>query len=212
MIGALLMVQSRNLPGDSEGKTFEQDISRRISSSGIWHRVVRWVSTDVWEEHIVSIFDPEDGGDMFLRNVVWNSTDYTALYPIRDTLHNHSCGNLKSYKIFPDCQSELSLLSNLLSDMVELLQNGITPFSCLRLMLTNQLTNQTTNSMQENLHEKLIVSQAINKLSLLLRCYERVWLGQQKHWTRFFNFDSNMFANSVNGKKRVERLLCESPP
>jgi hypothetical protein len=26
-------------------------------------------------------FDPEDGGDMFLRNVGWHSTDYTALYP-----------------------------------------------------------------------------------------------------------------------------------
>jgi hypothetical protein len=28
-------------------------------------------------------FDPEDGGDMFLRNVVCNSTDYTASYPRR---------------------------------------------------------------------------------------------------------------------------------
>jgi hypothetical protein len=26
-------------------------------------------------------FDPEDGGDMFLRNVGLLSTDYTALYP-----------------------------------------------------------------------------------------------------------------------------------
>jgi hypothetical protein len=28
-------------------------------------------------------FDPEDGGDMFLRNVRWLSTDYKALYPRR---------------------------------------------------------------------------------------------------------------------------------
>jgi hypothetical protein len=28
-------------------------------------------------------FDPEDGGDTFLRNVGCNSTDYTALYPRR---------------------------------------------------------------------------------------------------------------------------------
>jgi hypothetical protein len=28
-------------------------------------------------------FDPEDGGDMFLRNVGWNSTDHTASYPSR---------------------------------------------------------------------------------------------------------------------------------
>jgi hypothetical protein len=26
-------------------------------------------------------FEPEDRGDIFLRNVSWNSTDYTALYP-----------------------------------------------------------------------------------------------------------------------------------
>jgi hypothetical protein len=30
-----------------------------------------------------NFFDPEDGGDMFLRNVGWNSTDYTASYPRR---------------------------------------------------------------------------------------------------------------------------------
>jgi hypothetical protein len=28
-------------------------------------------------------FDPEDGGDKFLRNVGWNSRDYTASYPRR---------------------------------------------------------------------------------------------------------------------------------
>jgi hypothetical protein len=30
-------------------------------------------------------FDPEDGGDIFLRNVVWLSTDYTTLYPRRQS-------------------------------------------------------------------------------------------------------------------------------
>jgi hypothetical protein len=29
----------------------------------------------------LGLFDPDDGGDMFLRNVAWLSTDYTALYP-----------------------------------------------------------------------------------------------------------------------------------
>jgi hypothetical protein len=28
-------------------------------------------------------YDPEDGGDMFLRNVIWLPTNYTALYPRR---------------------------------------------------------------------------------------------------------------------------------
>jgi hypothetical protein len=31
------------------------------------------------------LFDPEDGGDMFLRDISWHSTDYTALYPRRES-------------------------------------------------------------------------------------------------------------------------------
>jgi hypothetical protein len=30
---------------------------------------------------LLRLFDPEDGGDMFLRNVGWLSTDYMTLYP-----------------------------------------------------------------------------------------------------------------------------------
>jgi hypothetical protein len=42
--------------------------------------------------------DPENGGDMFLRNVGWLSADYTALYnKIVSILHNRRCENLKSY-------------------------------------------------------------------------------------------------------------------
>jgi hypothetical protein len=65
----------------------------RLSSSGIWRRVVCWVTTDVSEEHIASIFRVKEilsartskqaGGDMFLQNVGCNSTDYTASYPRR---------------------------------------------------------------------------------------------------------------------------------
>jgi hypothetical protein len=39
-------------------------------------------------------FDPEDGGDMFLRNLCWLSTVYTALYP---RWYNHRRKNFKSY-------------------------------------------------------------------------------------------------------------------
>jgi hypothetical protein len=42
-------------------------------------------------------FHPEDGGDMFLRNVGWLSTDYTALYPEDIPVHKHRCENLRSY-------------------------------------------------------------------------------------------------------------------
>jgi hypothetical protein len=36
------------------------------------------------------LFNPEDGGDMFLRNVGWFSTDYIAIYP--RTLENKTFG------------------------------------------------------------------------------------------------------------------------
>jgi hypothetical protein len=40
-----------------------------------WHLLTRWFAE--------LFFDPEDGGDTFLRNVGCNSTDYTASYPRR---------------------------------------------------------------------------------------------------------------------------------
>jgi hypothetical protein len=44
----------------------------------------------------ILLFDPKDGGDMFLRNVRRHSPNYTALYPKDRTLHNHRCEHLKS--------------------------------------------------------------------------------------------------------------------
>jgi hypothetical protein len=37
---------------------------------------------------VASRADPEDGGDMFLRNVCLLSTDYTAFYPRRQYFSN----------------------------------------------------------------------------------------------------------------------------
>jgi hypothetical protein len=39
------------------------------------------------------LFRPEDGGDMFPRNVVWLSQDYMVFIPEDGTLHNHYCEN-----------------------------------------------------------------------------------------------------------------------
>jgi hypothetical protein len=43
------------------------------------------------------LFDPEDGGHMFLRNVRWLSTDTRRYIPEDRTLHNRRCENRKSY-------------------------------------------------------------------------------------------------------------------
>jgi hypothetical protein len=56
----------------------------RVSSSGIWHRAVRQLPTCLLPGFCWTyFFDTEDGGDMYLRNVGLNSTDYTASYSRR---------------------------------------------------------------------------------------------------------------------------------
>jgi hypothetical protein len=42
-------------------------------------------------------FDPEDGGDIFLRNIGWLSMATLRYIPEDSILHNHCCENLKSY-------------------------------------------------------------------------------------------------------------------
>jgi hypothetical protein len=44
-------------------------------------------------------FDSEYGGDIFLQNFSWLSTDYTGYIPKGRNLHNYCCENLKSYNI-----------------------------------------------------------------------------------------------------------------
>jgi hypothetical protein len=60
----------------------------RVSSSGIWRRVVHCVATDVSEEHSASIFRIEE-----------KSRKPTSKQVADDTLYNHCCENLKSYRI-----------------------------------------------------------------------------------------------------------------
>jgi hypothetical protein len=42
-------------------------------------------------------FDPEDGGDMFLRKSAATQQTTRRHIPEDDTFHNHRCENLKSY-------------------------------------------------------------------------------------------------------------------
>jgi hypothetical protein len=46
---------------------------------------------------LVLLFDPEDRGDIFLRIIVWHSTDYMPLYPKDRTVQAVPC---TMYKIF----------------------------------------------------------------------------------------------------------------
>jgi hypothetical protein len=46
--------------------------------------IIFWDMTQMLTRWFAELFfDPEDGGDTFLRNVGCNSTDYTASYPRR---------------------------------------------------------------------------------------------------------------------------------
>jgi hypothetical protein len=60
--------------------------------SGIYRRVLCWKLNHfpcylLHDGFLRGIcFDPEDGCDMFLRNIGWLSTDYTAPYPRRQNL------------------------------------------------------------------------------------------------------------------------------
>jgi hypothetical protein len=45
----------------------------------VWYLVACYVCTNVSEEHTVSIWNPEDGGSMFFRNIGIHLQDYTVL-------------------------------------------------------------------------------------------------------------------------------------
>jgi hypothetical protein len=75
--------------------TFRRNVSPPSSGAkNSCHLLARWFAElffDLLARWFAELFfDPEDGGDTFLRNVGYNSTDYTAPYPRRrysSTLH-----------------------------------------------------------------------------------------------------------------------------
>jgi hypothetical protein len=56
-------------------KTIKLKGRRIVQRASRWHILAHWFAEQ--------FFDPEDGGDTFLRNVGYKSTDYTASYPRR---------------------------------------------------------------------------------------------------------------------------------
>jgi hypothetical protein len=73
----------------SEKPSFRRNIS--LSSSGFKRRRASAVFL------LILIFDPENGGDIFLRNVRM-SPNYTHYNPENRTLHSNHCENFKSNK------------------------------------------------------------------------------------------------------------------
>jgi hypothetical protein len=57
-------------------------VDRRVRGTRRLHLHCRRISRSCFHAGFLLdlCFDPEDGGDMFLRNVGWFSTDYTALH------------------------------------------------------------------------------------------------------------------------------------
>jgi hypothetical protein len=116
----------------------------RVSSSGIWCRVVHWVATDVSEERIASIFRVEElvqqtseqaGAELILRPWIWRryippkrrvqlNGLHGVISPEDSTLRNHRCENLKSYK--KDFTVSLKLSeSNTLPVLAELISSAL---------------------------------------------------------------------------------------
>jgi hypothetical protein len=56
---------------------------REVQTCSILHGVISRKMIPPASFRWTYFFHPEDGGDMFLRNVGWNSTGYTALYLTR---------------------------------------------------------------------------------------------------------------------------------
>jgi hypothetical protein len=103
-------------------------------SSSSFHLLLNWNQRkSKCQEELDLFFDPEDGGDMILRNVSWFSTGYAALYPRRQnssfvnilwyiTVLNLRCltavvfyllpWNLKIIINFPRCTGSIILYKN----------------------------------------------------------------------------------------------------
>jgi hypothetical protein len=101
--------------------------SGRVLFFGIWHRVVRWKSPYVSEEHITSVFrskgktrDQSGAGSSLDSCLAYSSIWRWRLYvppkrllafqrttrcytPEDTTVHNHRCENIRSYKSLEVC-------------------------------------------------------------------------------------------------------------
>jgi hypothetical protein len=89
-----------------EWNTFQ---ARRLPSSGIYRRIVRWVSTDVSEEHRLHLqgrrdnFSKKPASKQVIKAICSSETSVdsqqtTGHYIPKDgTIYNHFCENLKSY-------------------------------------------------------------------------------------------------------------------
>jgi hypothetical protein len=79
-----------------------------ILSRGIYRRLVHWKSTDISEKHLTSLLPASwlylpwliDWGNMFLPNVGWFSTDFTALYRKTSNLSSSLIVNNKTFRLY----------------------------------------------------------------------------------------------------------------
>jgi hypothetical protein len=64
------------------------EVDRHFGATCRFHHEGRRICSACYQIHysffLGLFFDTEDGGDLFLRNVGWLSTDYTALFPRRE--------------------------------------------------------------------------------------------------------------------------------
>jgi hypothetical protein len=85
--------------------------------------VLRWKSINVLEEPL----NPEDGGDLLLRNVYWLSPDYTELHPrgenssqasLREPQTQFGCNNKHRGEFAIKVSRSVNLLNPIFSDSI----------------------------------------------------------------------------------------------
>jgi hypothetical protein len=152
-------------------------------------------------------FNHEDGGDIFLWNLGWLSTDYTMYIPEDRTLKNHCCENLRSHErinILP----EINLL---ISFLLFFIHKSYNKSNC-EENITREFSASSTL--------QLVISRAWAHIIWLLYsswCYHRSWWRIhrycEKYWPVFVIHKSRRTFHCVwiSAKEKLLKFLRSYP-
>jgi hypothetical protein len=90
----------RNISPPSSGSNKPSKIPawKQVASRARVKSSIALLATSFYADILSGLFDPEDGGNILLRNFDWLSTEYTLLYPRRSTLRLILLLEIRIYK------------------------------------------------------------------------------------------------------------------